>query len=296
MVRDYFGGKARHSFWSVHVEAWRRSGLTRRKYCFEHSLDQRTFARWLKHLIDEESLKERDNLRRKEAWRKRRMSHSPLSADKRSKAVQAFWAMHVEALIWSGMSARSYGSAHHISHYTLNKWRKRMEAGEFEIDWREHLHPSSLPKISTSRSTSASRKEAQTPLTIEAKPDPAPVEKQQRRSFSAEEKLAIVMESESPGATVSSVARAYNIVTSVLFRWRAELGFGRQKRPKLAAVTVNNHAGGSRTDPVVLHDLLPVPDGMIAVDLGDGRRVFVPEGSNAEDVRREVATAGEPSC
>jgi hypothetical protein len=57
MVRDYFGGKARHSFWSVHVEAWRRSGLTRRKYCFQFSLDQWTFARWLKHLIDKETLK-----------------------------------------------------------------------------------------------------------------------------------------------------------------------------------------------------------------------------------------------
>ncbi|MBZ0217693.1 MAG: hypothetical protein K8F25_14135 [Fimbriimonadaceae bacterium] len=128
MVRDYFGGKARHSFWSVHVEAWRQSGLTRRKYCNEHGLNQETFARWMKHLIDEETLKQRDNLLRQERWKRRRLGHSTLSTSARNKAVQAFWAMHVEALLWSGMSARNYGAAHHISHYTLNKWVKKMEA------------------------------------------------------------------------------------------------------------------------------------------------------------------------
>lgn len=273
MVRDYFGGKARHSFWSVHVEAWRQSGLTRRKYCNEHGLNQETFARWMKHLIDEETLKQRDKLLRQERWKRRRLGHSPLSTSARNKAVQAFWAMHVEALMWSGMSARRYGAAHHISHYTLNKWVKKMEAGNLDIDWRAHLHPSALPKISTSLSTSAKGLEAASPLTEEAKPDPEPVEKQQRRSFSAEEKLAIVMETERPGATVSSVARTHGIVTSVLFRWRAELGFGKAARARLAGVTVDNHAGGHSAQPVVLHNILPIPDGMMTVELGDGRRV-----------------------
>ena len=246
----------------------------RRKYCFQFSLDQRTFARWLKHLIDEETLKQRDKLLRQERWKRRRLGHSPLSTSARNKAVQAFWAMHVEALLWSGMSARNYGAAHHISHYTLNKWVKKMEAGEMEIDWRAHLHPSALPKISTSLSTSAKGLEAAALLTEESKPDPEPIEKPQRRSFSAEEKLAIVMAAERPGATVSSVARAHGIVTSVLFRWRAELGFGKPALAKLARVTVDNHASRHGAQPVVLHDILPTPDGMMTVELGDGRRVF----------------------
>jgi hypothetical protein len=39
----------------------------------------------------------------------------------------------------------------------------------------------------------------------------------------------------------------------------------------------------------VLQDLLPVPGGMMAVDLSDGRRVFAPEGTNPEAVRLHVA-------
>ena len=40
---------------------------------------------------------------------------------------------------------------------------------------------------------------------------------------------------------------------------------------------------------VVLPDLLRPADGMTAVELGDGRRVFAPEGSDPETVRRHVA-------
>ena len=118
-------------------------------------------------------------------------------------------------------------------------------------------------------------------------------EKQQRRSFSAEEKLAIVMETERPGATVSSVARTHGIVTSVLFRWRAELGFGKAARARLAGVTVDNHAGGHSAQPVVLHNILPIPDGMMTVELGNGRRVFAPKGSDVEEVRRRATPMGE---
>jgi hypothetical protein len=38
----------------------------------------------------------------------------------------------------------------------------------------------------------------------------------------------------------------------------------------------------------VLHNLLPTPDGMAAVDLLDGRRVFAPGGSDPDAVRRHV--------
>ncbi|SEO22927.1 hypothetical protein SAMN02990966_01278 [Rhodospirillales bacterium URHD0017] len=38
-----------------------------------------------------------------------------------------------------------------------------------------------------------------------------------------------------------------------------------------------------------LQDLLPVPDGMTAVDLPDGRRVFAPAGADPEAVQVHVA-------
>ena len=34
------------AWWSIHVEAWRKSGLSRRKYCREHRLCEETFTRW----------------------------------------------------------------------------------------------------------------------------------------------------------------------------------------------------------------------------------------------------------
>ena len=34
---------------------------------------------------------------------------------------------------------------------------------------------------------------------------------------------------------------------------------------------------------------LPIPEGAVAVDLGDGRRVFAPPGSDPDEVRRYVA-------
>jgi hypothetical protein len=38
-----------------------------------------------------------------------------------------------------------------------------------------------------------------------------------------------------------------------------------------------------------LHGLLPLPRGVTAIDLPDGRRVFAPEGSDPETVRHHVA-------
>jgi hypothetical protein len=59
-----------------------------------------------------------------------------LSGDRRSRAVQAFWAMHVEAMTWCGMSMRAYAKSHGISHHCLRRWRDLIEANEVEIDWR----------------------------------------------------------------------------------------------------------------------------------------------------------------
>jgi hypothetical protein len=125
-------------------------------------------------------------------------------------------------------------------------------------------------------------------LTAASDDDPRTSEKQTRRSFSAEEKLEIVLETERAGETVSSVARRHGVVASMLFRWRAELGFGKNKRAKLAAVRLADGQTGTSSAPLVLHDLLQPPDGMTAVELEDGRRVFAPIGSDPEAVRQHV--------
>jgi len=140
--------KAHSPYWSLHVEAWRRSGLSRTEYCRRHGLKKQTLDRWMKHLIGVEEARkhaeELRELRRKERHQQRKNSGGKMRqrrrfgvrTDARSRAVQAFWAMHVEALNWSGMSVRDYATALLLSPWSLRKWRERLDEGEVEIDWR----------------------------------------------------------------------------------------------------------------------------------------------------------------
>jgi hypothetical protein len=83
----------------------------------------------------------------------------------------------------------------------------------------------------------------------------------------------------------------------VLFRWRAELGFGRGRPTNLAAVRIadEQHRGthDAAAEVVALQGMLPIPPGAVAVELADGRRVFAPAGSDPEAVRRYVAEREE---
>lgn len=105
-----------------------------------------------------------------------------------------------------------------------------------------------------------------------------------RRFFSDEEKLAIARETELPGAKVSAVARKHGIVTGLLFRWRAQFGIAQKKRSKLARVLLPDDMPATRA----LRDLVHPPEGMMAVALHDGRRVFAPVGSDPDAVRAQI--------
>lgn len=292
MTSRVFRIKPKRVYWQTHIEAWQRSGLSQRAYCDGHRICLQTFRRWLKMFEEEAGQK----LERAEKRRKKRAK--TLSAGKRSKAVQAFWAMHVEAWQWSGLNASAYAKVHHLTRQTLVKWRDQLEAAPEGIDWRELVHPSARPRtnsgrISTGAKTSAKEQMAETVLTDSPSVDPPRDGRSNRRSFTDEEKRAIVMEAEAPDVSVAAVARRHEIATSMIFRWRTQFGLGRGKPAQLAAVRVaDKEASRKLSTPsggVVLHDLLPIPDGMAAVDLPDGRRVFAPAGSDPEAVRRTVA-------
>ncbi|MGH6836552.1 MAG: IS66 family insertion sequence element accessory protein TnpA [Methylocella sp.] len=165
MRLKHFQNKARRSYWSVHFEAWRRSGVSRAEYCRRHNLNECTFVRWLKVLDTLESVRNKAR-----EWRK--WTHEPVSRNKQNKAVQAFWAMHVEAMNWSGVNAKDYAAAHHISIYTLRTWRSRLDADPLRIDWRASLHPSVRAKISSDVSSAAKDGAAKEALTDVAKSDP----------------------------------------------------------------------------------------------------------------------------
>jgi transposase-like protein len=289
----HFENKARREWWSVHFEAWRRSGLSQRLYCRDHRLTETTFARWLKVLVDDRVLRAKAEFEREKRLERRRRKGKRLSPGKRSRAVRAFWAMHVEALNWSGMSVTHYAMALDISAHSLRHWRDLFAAEEISIDWRARFHPSALPPLSTGLSTGAKEPRAKLPSTTAQGAGRTGERRSNRRHFSAEQKLAIVLETEATGATVAAVARRHDIVTSVIFRWRVQFGFGKERPAKLATVKLtgkeNAGAAGACGNALVLQDLLPMPDGMAAIDLPDGRRVFAPVGADPEAVRRHVA-------
>jgi hypothetical protein len=197
--------------------------------------------------------------------------------------------MHVGTPSWSGMTLTHYAAATKISKFSMRRWRDLIDSGEVKIDWRAQLHPSARPKISSSVSSAAKERSAETGLTASVPGDPLPDRRSTRRSFTDEENLAIVMEAEQPGVSVAAVCRHHDIATSMVFRWRVQYGFGPDERARLAAVKVIDKRLDASSTPVVLHDLLRPAHGMTAVKLSDGRRVFEPEGSDPEAVRRHFA-------
>jgi transposase-like protein len=223
--------------------------MARADYCRQHGLSTKTFERWMKHLISKEQAREHakslQDSRRQEQRRQQgksgKRSQRPrysVRTDTRSRALQAFWAMHVEAMNWAGMGVREYASGLRLSPYALRKWRDRFENAEVEIDWRAHLHPSACPQTSTGASSAAKDCSPENDLTAARDPDPPHDGRSNRRSFTDEEKLAVVLESEQPGMSVAEVCRRHRIVTSMVFRWRVQFGFAGKKAAKLATVTL----------------------------------------------------------
>ena len=90
-----------------------------------------------------------------------------------------------------------------------------------------------------------------------------------RRVWSADEKTAIIAETEISGATVSMVARRHNIHASLLFRWRrdaAERDRVSRLPPQPAFVPLALPAPEAR--PVAAQ-----PCGTIEIELAGGHRV-----------------------
>lgn len=101
------------------------------------------------------------------------------------------------------------------------------------------------------------------------------------------------MESEVPGVSVAAVCRRHDISTSMVFLWRIQFGFGGKQPARLVsgavAGTEEASSAGVNGGALVRQDLLLVPDGMTAVELPDGRRVFARAGADPEAVRVHVA-------
>ncbi len=269
MASEKLNDPTRRDVWVAHVEAWRPTGLSMRSYCRDHDLSAGIFRRWVLALENADSL---EYAARQALARRSKRREIKLNRSTRNRAAQAFWAMHIEALTWSGMSMRRYAAALNLSEDTLRRWRKLIDDGVVDKDWRALLHPAARPPLSTSANDSA---KADRGLTDRSEP-------RLRRSFTPEEKAVIVRETQRRGATVLGVARRHRIVPSVIFRWRAEKGVGAGKPADLALVTGENGA-------LVLEGLLPQPEGTVRMQLSDGRCVFVNAGADRQEVERLMA-------
>ncbi|TJV14150.1 MAG: transposase [Mesorhizobium sp.] len=188
--------------------------------------------------------------------------------------------MHVEALNWSGMGHAEYAAALGLSRHALRIWRDRLEESGDEMDWRSLLHPSARALLS-SAANCARRQYRLTPEAMDGRSN--------RRRFSDEQKQAIVKETEKPGVAVAQVCRRHGIATSMVFRWREEFGLTARKAPRLATVVLADGADNELPTLAALRDLVRPPDGMVAIELDDGRRVFAPAGASAAAVKRHLA-------
>lgn len=289
MISRVFKIRPRWLCWQVYIEAWQSSGMSQSHFCKEHGLCYKTFRKWRMMFEEDaeyklEQLKKRRKKQKKPAYHK----HS-------GKALQAFWAMHVEALWWSGLTVPAYAYAHRLSKYTLKKWRDKFLLEPTNINWRDLVHPSACPEIKARPETELESPPPMTkPMTTGLFSEISPFKdgRGSRRKFTPSQKRAIALESNLPNITVSDVARRYNIATSVLFRWRRELGFEQKEPAKTSPVEISDK---SRDKTLFLTGLLPSTDGMPPVKLTDGRQVFVPQGSDPEEVKAYITSQEKPS-
>jgi transposase len=98
-------------------------------------------------------------------------------------------------------------------------------------------------------------------------------DRRRRRSWSLDEKRRIVAETLQPGASVSVVARRYDVNANMLFTWRRTIGGVGQRTP---AGEVTFVPAMITADPTAdLSQRLAVPAGRMEIELASGERVTV---------------------
>ncbi|MER8855631.1 hypothetical protein NKH94_29305 [Mesorhizobium australicum] len=148
----------RQSYWVVHVEAWRRSGLTRTEYCRVHRLTKDTLDRRLKYFASNDAARkhaeyqaELRRQRRLEERAKRQKKRARLLCGEHGCAQPCCPGVLGDACRGDELERHGhpeYAAALHLSPTSLRTGRDRLDEGEVEIDWRAHLQPSVRPVVS----------------------------------------------------------------------------------------------------------------------------------------------------
>jgi transposase-like protein len=286
--RSRYDSKVLRSYWSIHIEAWIRTGVTREQYCREHRLDRQTMVRWLTALETPPQPPRR-------VYKKHVIVKGPRLPALRTKAFFAFWSMHVEAHRLSGLNATQYAQAQRLAVIRFRRVRRRFELNPLAQNWHDLYHPATPSPHQLDANLRDKLRDdlciSQRGGTVQAAAAPGP---SRRRQYTDRQKLAIVAEFAEPGVTASIIARRHGVTASMIFRWRDEFSLSpkRQESAMLVTARVIERPGRGRPKknlPLVLPDLLPIPQGAVTVELADGRRVFAPAGSDPEVVRQYIA-------
>jgi transposase-like protein len=287
--------KANNPYWSNHVATWYAGHQDVEEYCRRRDISTRSFMLWARHLVSPEHLRKRKerlrNLRLEKLERQGKKARSKrgqrppryrygVRTDSKPIALRAYWSMHVEAMNFSGMGHAEYAAALGLSPHALRIWRDRLEESGDEMDWRSLLHPSARAQLS-SAANCARRTYRLTEQAVDGRSN--------RRRFTDEQKRAMVQETEKPGVAVAEVCRRHGIATSLLFRWRVQFGLTARNAPQLATVALADGATNKVPALAALRDLVRPPNGMMAIELEDGPRVFAPAGSSPAEVKRQFA-------
>lgn len=111
-----------------------------------------------------------------------------------------------------------------------------------------------------------------------------------RRSWSLEEKRRLVAETFAPGASVSMVARRYDVNTNMLFTWRREMAAGKAQASESALKLIPATITAEVPTPA-----LPAPtemSGRMEIVLAGGDRLIVGADVDAAALARVVKALG----
>jgi transposase-like protein len=208
-----------------------------------------------------------------------------LAAAKRFE-LEAFWRRHLEGWRRSDLNQREYCELHGLPLKRFGNWRAALK----------HEEPASAGKLLYRRGGALSHmSNHMTKEAVPARSGPIPSARsssRKRRNFSEADKRRIVDELSRPGASVSGVARQYEIATRQLFRWKQELAPAAKAETTFLPVTITDAPDQSAETP----RLTPAPSPVIVersapgieVDLIGGRRVRFDLDTDPETVRRLV--------
>lgn len=202
----------------------------------------------------------------------------------KSAELEAFWRAHLEGWRLSDLNQREYCELHGLPLKRFENWRAKFKHEDKEpprkLLWRRGGGLKHVPEHMLKEAPSAPSGYI---------PSVRPVA---RRNFSEADKRRILEEAARPGASISGVARKYDIGARLLFAWKQELTPETPQRPAFLPVTLVEGEDRSvepgsivAQGPVIVERSTPG----IEVELLGGRRVRFERDTDPETVCRLVA-------